>query len=179
MSTLEKTAKPWIRRPVGVLAVIAAVALIGVVGAVVGVRTLGSSGPPSSADQPYYESTEALEGKADVIVRASIVSTLERTSNGFPETVATISITKVAKGDAAAGGRMTFSYPTPGSGPESPTGLSAGKEYVLLLVRFDDGAAGLVNTTQGYYPVLNGRAVTGTENSVELSPDVKTALGTN
>jgi hypothetical protein len=174
-----KTDKPWSRRPIGVLAVVVAVTLIGVASTVLARHTCGSSGPPSAADEPYYDSTEALEGTADVIVRASIVSTRERMSNGFPETVATISITKVAKGDIATGGRMKVSYPTPCSGPDTPTGLSAGKEYVLLLVRFDNGGAGLVNTTQGYYRVLDGRAVADAQSPVELSPEVKRALGTN
>jgi hypothetical protein len=161
------------RRLVPAIAVAVVVVAVGVV---VALRTLGAS-PPPTTDEPFYESTQALEAKADLIVRGRLESTREQTDSGFPETVATVTVVRVAKGDnVAAGQRIEVAYTTPGSGPETPTGLAPGGEYVLLLVRATGAPANLVNTTQGYYPVSDGRAIPAPGNPVPLSDGVKQAL---
>jgi hypothetical protein len=155
---------------------IAVAVVVIAVGVVVALRTLGAS-PPPTADEPFYETTQALEAKADMIVRGRLDSTREQTDNGFPETVATVTVVRVAKGDnLTAGQRIEVAYTTPGSGPETPTGLAPGGEYVLLLVGATGAPANLVNTTQGYYPVSGGRATPAPGNQVPLSDGVKKAL---
>jgi hypothetical protein len=162
------------RRLVPVVAV--AVVVVVAVGVVVALRTLGGSAPPT-ADEPFYDSTQALEASADMIIRGRLESTREQTDNGFPETVAAVTVERVAKGNGlSAGQHIEIAYTTPGSGPETPAGLAPGGEYVLLLVRSTDAPASLVNTTQGYYAVSGGRATPAKGNSVPLSAGVRKAL---
>ena len=170
------TTRPAIRTWRRLVPAIAVAVVVVAVGVVVALRTLGA-GPPPTADEPFYESTQALETKADMIVRGRLESTREQTDNGFPETVATVAVLRVAKGDnVTAGQRIEVAYTTPGSGPETPTGLVPGGEYVLLLVRSAGAPANLVNTTQGYYPVSGDRATPAPGNPVPLSDGVKKAL---
>ncbi|MEJ3749381.1 hypothetical protein WEI85_39730 [Actinomycetes bacterium KLBMP 9797] len=161
------------RRAPHVLA-IAATALAAVVIVAMALRASTAATDRPAADQPYYGSTEALESSAALIVRGTILRSTERRDNGYPETIATVSVAKVAKGEA--GRRIEVGYVTPGSGPEAPIGLTVGEEYVFLLVPRPDEPASLVNTAQGYFAVSGGRAVAGEGSPVGLSLAVKRAL---
>ena len=149
-----------------------------VVGALVVAPAL-TGGPPSSgtADEPFYGTTAELEGRAELIVRGTVTSAIDDQDAGYPRTVATVDVTAVAKGDVAAGSSMQVAYTTPGSGPESPEGLAVGGEYVLLLETIPGEPAVLVNTTQGYFTVTDGRAVPTDQNTVALEPATLAALG--
>ncbi|MEU6593634.1 hypothetical protein ABZ923_31175 [Streptomyces sp. NPDC046881] len=127
-----------------------------------------------SADEPYFDSTAELEGAANVIVRARLGSGHEETDGGVRTTVATAKVVATAKG-RTPGDAIRVSYTTPGSGPET-AGLTADKEYVLLLDRGEGGDYVLVNTTQGWYEVEGGAAVAAQDNGVALSPGVRKAL---
>lgn len=131
-------------------------------------------GGDAMADEPYYGSTARLEGAATVIVRARLGAGREETVDDIPTTVATAKVVATAKGEPS-GDALQVSYTTPGSGPET-AGLTAGREYVLLLEKADDGGYFLVNTTQGWYRVDDGAAVAARDNDVTLSPAVRKAL---
>ncbi|SMF85705.1 hypothetical protein [Streptomyces sp. Amel2xC10] len=134
-----------------------------------------SDGGGTITDEPYYDSTAELEGAASLIVRARLGAGHEKSADGVSTTVATAQVTAIAKGETP-GDSIRVSYTTPGTGPET-AGLSAGKEYVLLLAGSEDGSYFLVNTTQGWYTVEDGTAVAGRDNGVALSPAVRKALG--
>ncbi|MET9057570.1 hypothetical protein [Streptomyces antibioticus] len=134
-----------------------------------------SDGGGIITDEPYYDSTAKLEGAASLIVRARLGAGHEESVDGVSTTVATAQVTATAKGETP-GDSIRVSYTTPGTGPET-AGLSAGKEYVLLLAGSEDGNYFLVNTTQGWYTVEDGTAVAGADNGVALSPAVRKALG--
>ena len=136
-------------------------------------QTGGPAGP-RVADEPFYGSTATLERAADVIVRARLGAGREETVDDIPTTVATATVLAAAKG-GTSGDTLRVSYPTPGSGPETAP-LSAGREYVLLLEKGEDGRYFLVNTTQGWYAVQDGAPVAGKDNGVALSPGVRKAL---
>ncbi|WP_213008061.1 hypothetical protein [Paractinoplanes toevensis] len=142
-----------------------AVVLLAVVG-IVGFWPLSTGGGTgnSAADEPYYATTAELENSAEAIVRGTIASTRERAD----ETIATVHVTAVAKG--SAGPTIDVIYAT--AGPEIPEGLHRGGEFVLLLQVRDETAWNLVNTTQGYYPFVDGRAIPAADNSVTLSEAV-------
>ncbi|MEV7087677.1 hypothetical protein AB0O07_17540 [Streptomyces sp. NPDC093085] len=133
-------------------------------------------------DQPYYETTARLEGAARVIVRVELGPGRAENpddpegTGGLPMTVAAARVVATGKG-TVPGRSIEVAYMTPGTGPETP-GLTAGREYVLLLKEDDDGRYGLVNTTQGWYGIdaTGRRAVPGKENGVALSPGVLKAL---
>ncbi|QLH21027.1 hypothetical protein HYQ63_10705 [Streptomyces sp. Rer75] len=133
-----------------------------------------SPGGGAMADEPYFGSTARLEGAATVIVRARLGAGREETVDDIPTTVATAKVMATAKGEPS-GDAIQVSYTTPGSGPETAD-LTAGKEYVLLLEKGDDGSYFLVNTTQGWYTVDDGTAVPARDNDVALSPGVRKAL---
>ncbi|MFK4144586.1 hypothetical protein [Streptomyces sp. NPDC004065] len=132
-------------------------------------------GGNAMADEPYYGRTAALEGAANVIVRARIGSGRQVSLEGVDTTVASAKVVATAKG-APSGESIEVAYTTPGSGPET-TRFTAGHEYVLLLDRGPGGRYVLVNTTQGWYEVRGGAAVAGKDNHVGLSPAVREALG--
>ncbi|WP_020575905.1 hypothetical protein [Actinopolymorpha alba] len=165
------------RRLVMVLAASSAVVVAVIIGWTA-IRTGGGgTAEPPMVDEPVYENSRALEDRADLILRGTVVSTREQDSNGFPETIARVEVEKVAKGQVAAGRQIEVAYVTPGSGPETPTGMSVGGRYVLLLASYTDAPASLVNTFQGYYTISGGRAVPAPDNDVALSPAVKQTLG--
>ncbi|MEE6257226.1 hypothetical protein [Plantactinospora sonchi] len=171
-------ASPVQRRPwTAVLAGTVAVVMVGVLGVLLWDRgDLISSG--SSADEPYYGSTAELEESADVIVRGDIVDTREHSDRGWREVTATIRVAAVAKGEVAVGTTVEVSYARPGSGPETPEELDpAGGEYVFLLALWPEGGSSLVNTSQGYYRISDGRAVATKDNPVPLGPEVRQRLG--
>ncbi|MFJ2213105.1 hypothetical protein ACIQVO_26760 [Streptomyces sp. NPDC101062] len=128
------------------------------------------------ADEPYFGTTAQLEGVATVIVRARLGAGREEDADDIRTTVATADVVATAKGKTP-GDSIEVAYTTPGSGPET-AGLTAGKEYVLLLEESGDGGYVLVNTTQGWYGVGGDgrRAVAGNDNDVALSPGVLKAL---
>ncbi|MGI5212132.1 hypothetical protein [Plantactinospora sp. CA-290183] len=165
----------WIRRRGPVVGF--AVAVAGLLAAVLlGFGALDP--PPSGTDEPYYDSTAELEGSADLIVRATILTTRDHHEQGYPQTTARIAVARVAKGDLAEGARTEVAYGRPGSGPDAPEDLAAGREYVLLLATYPDSPSVLVNSTQGYYPVSEGRATAASaDNPVPLSPETERALG--
>jgi hypothetical protein len=166
--------RPGRRRWVPAVAAVAVV-LIGLgVGTVVLLNRDGP--PPSTSDEPYFSSTETLEGRADAIVRGTITQATDDDRNGSPETVATVDVRSVAKGSPVPGQPLRISYTTPGSGPES-AGLKVHGEYVLLLELDPSGPAHLVNSTQGWFRVDGGKAVAAPDNDVYLSPAVLTSLG--
>ncbi|MEV7870059.1 hypothetical protein AB0P17_29115 [Streptomyces sp. NPDC088124] len=136
----------------------------------------GGTGGGTLADEPYFETTAQLEGVANVIVRAKLGAGREENADDISTTVATAEVVATAKG-TTPGGSIEVAYTTPGSGPET-AGLTAGKEYVLLLEESDGGRYILVNTTQGWYGVGGDgrRAVAGSDNDVSLSPGVLKAL---
>jgi hypothetical protein len=129
---------------------------------------------PTQVDEPYYETTAELEGAAGQIVRATIRSLQNSEAGGFSETVATATVDAVAKG--SPGAEVEFAYTPPGSGPEAPTAFTIGSSYVVLLVVEPGPPAHLVNSTQGWYTIEDGRAVPGAVNKVALSPATKRAL---
>jgi hypothetical protein len=92
-------------------------------------------------------------------------------------TVATAAVSAVAKGDADVDDEIEFAYTPPGSGPEAPRGLRAGGEYVLLLEPSTDSPAFLVSSIQGYYVIVDNRAVPDRSNPVILSAGVRKKLG--
>lgn len=169
LEALVGTTPPRRTRRLPLILLLAAAAAVVV--AVAAVAIFGGTAQPPTADQPYFESTQALEDRADLIVRGVILSTRRQD----PETLATISVGRTAKGQVAPGTRLEISYVT--SGPETAAGLAEGREYVFLLETFPSDPAVLVNTTQGYYTVSDGRAVPGPDNDVRLSTEVKRALG--
>ncbi|MFE3741767.1 hypothetical protein ACFXP3_38405 [Streptomyces sp. NPDC059096] len=128
------------------------------------------------ADEPYFGTTDRLEGVATVIVRARLGAGREEDTDDVRTTVATADVLATAKG-STPGDSIEVAYTTPGSGPET-AGLTEGKEYVLLLEESGDGGYVLVNTTQGWYGVGGDgrRAVAGNDNDVALSPGVLKAL---
>ncbi|MGR3937854.1 hypothetical protein [Streptomyces sp. BRA346] len=126
------------------------------------------------ADEPYFDSTARLESAANVIVRARLGAAGEEAVEDVRTTVATAKVVATAKG-RTSGDSIQVAYTTPGSGPET-AGLTAGKEYVLLLERGEGGRYVLVNTTQGWYAVDDGAAVPGKDNDVALSAGVRKAL---
>ena len=126
-------------------------------------------------DEPCFDSTARLEGAAEVIVRVRLGAGREETAEGVRTMVATARVVATAKGGPAPGDTVRLSYTPPGSGPETAP-LTAGKEYVLLLERGEDGTHFLVNTTQGWYAVEDGRALAGRHNRVALSPGVREAV---
>lgn len=134
----------------------------------------GPGGGGAAADEPYFDSTAGLEGAANVIVRARLGAGREETADGESTTVAPAEVLATAKGKPS-GKAIEVSYTTPGSGPET-AGFAAGNEYVLLLEKSEDGDYLLVNTTQGWYGVEDGAAVSGKDNDVDLSPGVRKAL---
>ncbi|GAA2194400.1 hypothetical protein [Streptomyces bangladeshensis] len=140
----------------------------------------GSAGPAEgtggglTADEPHFAGTAALEGAADVIVRARLGAGQQGSGDDAGTTVATAKVLATAKG-RTPGDAIQVSYTTPGSGPET-AGLTAGKEYVLLLDKGEGGRYVLVNTTQGWYEVEDGTAVAAQGNRVALSPRVREAL---
>ena len=128
--------------------------------------------PPPSANQAVYRTTEALENRAQSIVRATVLRTRPETGNGTPETVATVEVSRVAKGDAEPGRPMDIVYTTPGpDAVQAPEAFRIGQEYVFL-VRDPDaaGLAHLISSFQGWYGVTGGRPVPGDGNTVPLSP---------
>jgi hypothetical protein len=158
------------------LVLAAAVAVVAAGG--VGVVLWQGSPPPPTADEPFFATTERLEGRADAIVRVHLGATRATTEGGTEETVATAAVSKVAKGDLAAGTSIEVVYTTPGSGPEAPAGLKTDGDYVLLLQKRDATSWNLVNTTQGYYLVgPAGKLTAGPDNPVDLSPHTRQQLG--
>lgn len=147
----------------------------GAVGAVV-LRT--AAPPPPSANQAVFGTTEELENRADTIVRATVRDTRPETGNGTPETVATVEVSRVAKGDAEPGRRFDIVYTTPRpEAVEAPTDFRIGREYVFLITDPDDaGLAHLISTFQGWYAVRDDRAVPDEKNAVRLSPDTRKDL---
>ncbi|MFJ3931473.1 hypothetical protein [Streptomyces sp. NPDC090029] len=128
------------------------------------------------ADEPHYSSAAELEDAADLIVRAKLGSGTERTVDDVTSTEAPADVLATAKGPAP-GRSLTVRYTPPGSGGPETADLVAGKEYVLLLERQDDGRFTLVSTVQGAYGVAGAGAVPTEGNGVELSPAVLKALG--
>jgi len=170
-----KTAPTQRRR--GALAALAAIVILGLALAGGAWRLAGRDAPPTStADEPYYASTQDLEAKAQAVIRATIRSATGDDRHGYPETTASADVRAIAKGSLAVGQPIALSYTTPGSGPETAD-LKVGGEYVLLLELDGSNPAHLINSTQGWYQVTAGRAVAGPSNDVKLSPAVKTALG--
>ncbi|WP_034624768.1 hypothetical protein [Cellulomonas cellasea] len=161
---------------------LALVAVAGVAAVLVGVAAVallgGGAAPPSSADEPFYATTAELEASADLVVRGTLGAGSQDTDAGYPQTRADVAVTHVARGDAATGDTVTVAYTTPGSGPETATGLVEGREYVLLLSVAEDGTGYLVSSVQGYYAVEDGgRLVAAPGNDVTLSPATTAALG--
>jgi len=168
-------AAPGRRRVFGFVVPAVAIALLAIV--VVGVFAFKLfESPPPVADEMFFGDTASLQAEAGIIIRATIVSMREQDESGFPEIIATASIDEVAKGSVVKGDRIEFAYSKPGSGPETPSGLKSGGQFVLLLVGSDASPASLVNTTQGYYVVSGDKAVAGPDNPVDLGPDVKQLL---
>jgi hypothetical protein len=167
---------PWQSRRRWVPAVAAAAVVLAGLGVGAAVLLNQDGPPPSSSDEPYYSSTEALEGRADAIVRGTITQATDDDRNGYPETVATVDVRSVAKGSPLPGQPLRISYTTPGSGPESAD-LKVRGEYVFLLELDPAGPAHLVNSTQGWFRVDGGKAVAAPDNDVYLSPAVLKSLG--
>ncbi|WP_315099365.1 hypothetical protein, partial [uncultured Cellulomonas sp.] len=142
-------------------------------------RLLTGSAPAVQADYPHYASTAELEGVADLIVRGTFTSITPDDSAGYPRVIATVDVTAAAKGPVEPGTTLEIAYTSGGAGER--TDLEVGGEYVLLL----DDLADLegdwpptpVNAFQGFYTVVDGRAVAGPDNAVPLSPATLGALG--
>lgn len=160
------------------LAVAGVAAVMSVVAGALGVTYLLDGAPPPTANQPVYDDTDALEERADLIVRATVRSLAAQDDDGVPETVAAIEVSHVAKGAVRPGGRLAVAYTTPGPDvPEAPAGFVVGGEYVFLLSNPDDaGQTHLVGTFQGWYAVHDRQAVPADPNRVELSRSVLTKL---
>lgn len=132
-----------------------------------------------SADYPYYATTAELEGVADLIVRGTFTSTARDDSEGFGRMVASVDVTASAKGTVAPGTTLEIAYSS--GGAEGRDDLVVGGEYVVLL----DDLADLegdwpptpVNIDQGFYTVVDGRAVAHPDNPVPLAPETLAALG--
>jgi hypothetical protein len=166
------------RRPRRWVLVTAAVVVVAAGAGIAGVRLLGDDGSPGeSADEPYYATTDRLEGAASVILRGTITGLRDYDRDGTDETEATVTVSKVAKGDWAAGRSAEVVFTRIGSGPEAPTGLHQGGEYVLLLSARDSALWNLVNSDQGYYGIAGGAATPAADNSVPLSAGVRHRLG--
>jgi hypothetical protein len=151
---------------------VAAVAAVVLAGAgVAGIRLLNADPGGETADEPHYTTTAALENSADAIVRGTITGTRTQTD----ETIATVRVTAVAKGDVATGTPVDVAYAT--AGPEIPGGLHKGGDFVFLLQPRDATLWNLVNTDQGYYPISGGKAKPDADNDVRLSSDVLKKLG--
>ncbi|MFF8956826.1 hypothetical protein [Streptomyces sp. NPDC014894] len=131
--------------------------------------------PAGLADEPFYDSTAQLEDAADVIVRARAGKGDATDAQGPPISLTASWVLATGKGKVD-GNALTIAHTTPGTGPET-TDLKAGKEYVLLLDRQDDGRYTLVSSTQGVYAVGSGRAEAAGDNPVRLSDGVLKALG--
>jgi hypothetical protein len=134
------------------------------IAAFAGTRLLGVGA--SAADEPHYATTDP----APVILRGTITATHDYDRDGAPETEATVAVSKVAKGEVAAGRPATVVYTRIGSGPEAPVGLHRGGEYVFLLTPRDSSRWNLINSDQGYFAVSAG-------NAVPLSDGVRQRLG--
>ena len=177
LTTLTGVTESPVRAPTGVgrrrlvLGLTAGCAVVLAAG--VGVAMFVQRPQPPSAAEPFYQTAVALEGRADVIVRATIERTREHDRDGTSETVATARVYRTGKGDVAVGQTVELTYTTPGSGPpETPDGLHKGAEYVLLLELVPNAPANMVSTVQGYYLVENGRAIPDRANTVNLSETV-------
>ncbi|GAA1580870.1 hypothetical protein [Actinoplanes couchii] len=151
----------------------AAVVVVGV--GVAGAIVLRDPAPPAMSDQPFYRDTAELEENAEAIVRATVSATRTVTADGITETVATVSVGKVAKGDPKPGSSIEIAYSS--TGPEQAEGIRKGGEYVLLLQSRDATTWNLVNTTQGYYTVAGGELTPTVDNTVALSAAVTSSLG--
>jgi hypothetical protein len=170
---------PFERTPVrrrtlvwGLAAAAVAVAAVGVAGAIV---LRDQAPPPPMSDQPFYGTTAELEDSAEAIVRGTIGATRTVTRDGITETVATVAVSKVAKGGPKPGSSIEIAYSS--TGPEQADGIRQGGEYVLLLQSRDATTWNLVNTTQGYYTVAGGRLTPTDDNTVALSAAVTSSLG--
>lgn len=149
------------------VAAVAAVAAVALAGAgVVGIRLLNADPGGETADEPYYATTADLENSAAAIVQGTITGTRAQAD----ETVATVRVTAVAKGDVARGTRVDVAYAT--AGPEIPDGLHEGGDFVFLLQPRNATLWNLVNTNQGYYAVSGGKVKPDADNDVRLSSDV-------
>jgi hypothetical protein len=164
------------RRGRRVRALAAAVVILAGLGVGVAVLRNQVGSPPGSSDEPYFASTEALEARADAIVRGTITQAAEEESNGYPETIATVAVRSVAKGSPVPRQSLQISYTTPGSGPESAS-LKVRGEYVFLLELGPDGMAYLVSSTQGWFRVDGAKVVAAPDNDIDLSPAVRGLLG--
>lgn len=130
-----------------------------------------------SAAEPFYRDTESLQGRADIIARATIRDTHAEKRQGILNTVATAEISAAGKGSLTRGAVVRFAYATPGTAAEAPTAFKVGGEYVLLLQERAAGEpASLVSSIQGYYTVVDGRPVPNESNPVALSADVMKEL---
>lgn len=159
-----------------VLLVAVAVALVGVPAAVFLSAQRQDALPPTGARERYFSDSASLEAKADIIVRATVADTRERTGGSFPETIATVKVIAVAKGGAGKAEDLQFSYTTPGAAAESPQSLKEGSEYVFFLEQHKEGVPTLLSALQGYYAVVNGSPVAMEGNTVTLSPSIKQKL---
>jgi hypothetical protein len=144
---------------------------------VAGFVQMRASTPPPTADEPFFATSEQLEGRADLIVRGVIKSARAVTGENGTETAATVEVEKVAKGDVRTGTSIQVLYTPVGSGPETPEGLRRGGEYVFLLEPRDATGWNLISSTQGYYTVSSNSATPATDNPVILSPETRRALG--
>jgi hypothetical protein len=152
--------------------------LLALVGALTATGIWLSLPKPPTANEPVYADTASLEGHADAIVRGVIESARDESWEGNLETAARVRLGRVAKGNAVPGDVVAVNYTSPASGAaEAPTGLRVGGEYVFLIEWSPGGRAYLVNSTQGYYAVRQGRAVATNDNPVPLSSGVRDALG--
>lgn len=159
------------------IAVAAAVVVIAAGAGIIGVRLFGGGEPEQSADEPYYATTDRLEGAASVILRGKVTGTRDYARDGTEETEATVAVSKVAKGDWVAGKPAEVVFTRIGSGPEAPTGLHKGGEYVFLLTPRDSALWNLISSDQGYYVVSAGAATPSADNTVPLSDGVRHRLG--
>jgi hypothetical protein len=170
LPTARRRSRRW-------LAVAAAGVVLAAGVGVVGVRLLGGGAPRQSADEPYYATTDRLQGAASVILRGTITGTRDYDQDGTEETEASVAVSKVAKGDWAAGKPALVVFARISSGPETPSGLRRGGDYVLLLTPRDSNRWNLVNSEQGYFVVSAGTATPSTDNKVALSEGVRHRLG--
>lgn len=161
-----------------------AVALLATAVVVLGIAVVvpllrDAPGSSSVADYPHYATTAELEGVADLIVRGTFTAITPDDSAGYPRAIATVDVTASAKGPVEPGTTLEIAYTSAGAGER--TDLEVGGEYVLLL----DDLADLegdwpptpVNASQGFYTVVDGRAVPGPDNTVPLAPETLAALG--
>ena len=166
--------KPGVQRR---LAFAAAAAVVAVAATGAFLITEDGAEPPNTAAEPFYRDAQALEGSADIIVRATIGATRPEDRDGISEVVATAEVSASAKGEVTVGKTLEFAYMKPGSGPEAPTGLKVGGEYVLLLETRPGAPAFVVSSIQGYYTVTNDKLVPNKNNPVALSTGIKKKLG--